>query len=345
MSKIICEICGTKYPDTADQCPICGYTNDVTAKTETEEVLEEVVQEARPKSKGGKFSKAKTRKQDEEEIRPIPVPEEDEDEDDYDDDDYDDDDDEDDDYDDDDDEDDDDDDDDDDEEEGSGVVLNILLGVVIVALLCVSGFIFVKYFLPNVMDSAEPTLAPTEAIVETEAPETEEPTIPCEDLSLEETEVVLNEIGQMYLLNVEVTPADTTDVLTFTVADESIVTCNDEGRLTAVGEGETTVTIACGDLAFDVSVVVTLVEETEAPTEEPTEAPTEEPTEAPTEPGVTKTVISDWVKIRSGAGTEYEEVGKYVEGDVVVIYEEKVCRKGRNWGRTDKGWICTEYVK
>jgi rubrerythrin len=25
MSKVICDICGTTYPETADNCPICGY--------------------------------------------------------------------------------------------------------------------------------------------------------------------------------------------------------------------------------------------------------------------------------------------------------------------------------
>ena len=25
MNKIICDICGTSYPDTADSCPICGF--------------------------------------------------------------------------------------------------------------------------------------------------------------------------------------------------------------------------------------------------------------------------------------------------------------------------------
>ena len=25
MDKVICDICGTSYPATADQCPICGY--------------------------------------------------------------------------------------------------------------------------------------------------------------------------------------------------------------------------------------------------------------------------------------------------------------------------------
>ena len=24
MSKIICDVCGTTYPDSATQCPICG---------------------------------------------------------------------------------------------------------------------------------------------------------------------------------------------------------------------------------------------------------------------------------------------------------------------------------
>ena len=24
MNKVICDVCGTMYPDTAKQCPICG---------------------------------------------------------------------------------------------------------------------------------------------------------------------------------------------------------------------------------------------------------------------------------------------------------------------------------
>ena len=28
MGKIICEVCGTVYPDSADCCPICGYSRD-----------------------------------------------------------------------------------------------------------------------------------------------------------------------------------------------------------------------------------------------------------------------------------------------------------------------------
>ena len=339
MSKIICEICGTKYPDTAEQCPICGYTNGVVASTAVEEeILDEVIQE----TKGSKTVKAAEPEQipaDEILDEKLLFEDDEDDDDDYEDDDDDEDDD-------DEDEDDEDDDEDDDEEEGkSGVVLNVLLGIVIVALLCVTGFIFVRYFLPN-RNQPEQTLPATEAtVMQTEAPETEAPTVPCTSLVLDETVVELNEIGQMHLLNAVIEPVDTTDYVTYASSDETVVMVNEEGRITAMGEGVATVTIFCGDLKVECTVTVSLVEETEAPTEEPTEAPTEEPTEAPTEPGKTVTVTSSWVKIRSGAGTEYGEVGKYEKGDVIVIYEEATCSKGRPWGRTDKGWICTEYVK
>ena len=31
MSKIICDICGTTYPSSAENCPICGCSNEAAA--------------------------------------------------------------------------------------------------------------------------------------------------------------------------------------------------------------------------------------------------------------------------------------------------------------------------
>ena len=31
MDKVICDICGTSYPATADQCPICGCEKSAEA--------------------------------------------------------------------------------------------------------------------------------------------------------------------------------------------------------------------------------------------------------------------------------------------------------------------------
>ena len=38
MSKIICDICGTSYPETAKQCPICGCVRPGDVQRVTNEV-------------------------------------------------------------------------------------------------------------------------------------------------------------------------------------------------------------------------------------------------------------------------------------------------------------------
>lgn len=316
MNKIICDICGTKYPDTADQCPICGYANSAVAGGATiaseieDNFLEDIIQEPRTKVKGGRFSRNNVRKrgvpvtddeteedeeldeetevEDEEVITEekdfeTEIEEEEEEE---------------------------------EPRKKSGIFLNILLTLVILALLCVSGYIFVEYFMPNLLESKLPE-APTEpSTVVTEAPETEEPTVPCAELVLDETDIELTEIGQMYLLNVAVNPADTTDELSFASSNEAVVTVNEEGRVTVVGEGEATVTIVCGtqEITCSISVVLPTEEPTELPTEEATEAPTEEttgateePTEAPTEAPAT---ADPSVKLEINGNTDVTFRGK-----------------------------------
>lgn len=58
MSKIICDVCGSAYPDTADQCPICG-----TAKRDTNASKPDGQGESGYNYvKGGRFSHANVRK-------------------------------------------------------------------------------------------------------------------------------------------------------------------------------------------------------------------------------------------------------------------------------------------
>ena len=53
MSKIICEICGTTYQETADCCPICGCARGAAEDLLNEDVLaEEAVEETAEKSIG-----------------------------------------------------------------------------------------------------------------------------------------------------------------------------------------------------------------------------------------------------------------------------------------------------
>lgn len=58
---------------------------------------------------------------------------------------------------------------------------------------------------------------------------------------------------------------------------------------------------------------------------------------------VLKTVNTKSLRIRAGAGTNYDCVGNYTIGQQVIITEQTEV-SGRPWGRTDRGWICMEYV-
>ena len=62
-------------------------------------------------------------------------------------------------------------------------------------------------------------------------------------------------------------------------------------------------------------------------------------------PGTTGTVISfSPLNIRSGPGVYYTQVGTYPRGTKLEILEQKFI-EGIGWGRTDKGWVCMQYVK
>lgn len=62
--------------------------------------------------------------------------------------------------------------------------------------------------------------------------------------------------------------------------------------------------------------------------------------------GTTGTIVncSQWVRIRSGAGTGYSIAGYYYPGDKVTITEQKTVGSIK-WGKTEKGWVSMDYVK
>lgn len=97
---------------------------------------------------------------------------------------------------------------------------------------------------------------------------------------------------------------------------------------------------------------------TETPSAEPTEAtavpvettvvyveetkPTSEPA-APTEQIGTVLRSAGELRIRSGAGTNYSEIGRLKGGDPVTIYEQKTVN-GMTWGNIGGGWVSMDYI-
>ena len=166
MNKIICDICGTSYQESAECCPICGCTKEAAAGLLAEEAVEEV-------STNTGAAPRKKEIFDFDEVNAEPKEEEDEEEEDYDEEEE-----------------------EDEEEEAPrhNTFVVILLTILIAGLLLAAGFIFVRYFLPNMQ--AEETAPTTAAVQETESV-AQETGVPCEVLTMLNTSVAeLNAEGQ-----------------------------------------------------------------------------------------------------------------------------------------------------
>lgn len=270
MSKIVCDICGTTYDDTTGACPVCGWNpggNLDEIPTDVDDILnddfsfeaDELTDTAGAKGKAVfDYDAVNTRRR--RSAAPAPAEQEEEEE---------------------------------EEESGSNKFLVFVLVILILALLAVSGYIaYTKLWKPNQMgsdnnkpgisaqpvESTEPSQedelttpqvdVSAEPIESTESAEPTELTIPCTELSLVSGMQELTFIGQNWRLMAKYAPDNTTDKVTYTSGDESVVTVDEYGRVTAVGEGETVVLISCGDKRIETPAVVRLTPaETEAPTE------------------------------------------------------------------------------
>lgn len=94
--------------------------------------------------------------------------------------------------------------------------------------------------------------------------------IPCASLSLDVDSMVLDEIGTSRMLYATPSPADTTSPITYTSSNEDVVIVSADGKVTAVGPGEAEITVSCGAFSKVCYVACTAVssDETTEATEE-----------------------------------------------------------------------------
>lgn len=311
MSKIICDICGTEYDDSVGSCPVCGwdqngdlpddigdFDSDFLDDLQTDipvpgaapvKPVAPKIPSAAPKAKTAfdyDAANARTRPAPK---KPAPAVEDE------------------------------DDDEDEEEESGSNTFLIIILVLLILALLAVSAYIgWTKIIKPRqagsndnkptetitaqVNETTDPTQVTTEYVEETE------PGVPCTGLSLVGSMEKLTFKGQYWRLMVKAEPEDTTDKVVYTSGDESIVTIDEYGRVTAVGEGETTIVVTCGNERLETPAVVSFQTET-------TEAATE--TTAAAE-GAATTPTAAGGNVGTGSGTAAGSVLKLKKTDVTI---------------------------
>lgn len=273
MSKIVCDICGATYPDTDEQCPICGTArSDAAAAGDTaasdssyayvkggrfsksnvkkrnngeRELPRETVQEKPVKEKPVKEKPAKAPKQAPAVRRERPQRQQDQD------------------------------------EPSGNLGLIIIVVILVLAIVAVSVFIIMRYvdrLNPNGPGESTPGTSSTQAADPTGNTGIQGPvSIPCTGLRLPFVEYTFNTVGEVLLLRPDVQPENHTESLLFISEDPRIATVDQNGRVTAVADGETVIYVACGSWKVQMTIICNVGV---APTD-PTE-PTE-PTQ-PTEP-------------------------------------------------------------
>ena len=264
MNKIICDVCGTDYPETAAQCPICGCASAGAQTVAGNEMADVEEKAGYTPVKGGRYSKSNVRKRlkaNQIPYDPMPTPVSDP-EPEYED--------------------------DNDREEaeeeedtGSNRGLVIVIVILLLAIVAVASYIAISIFglgidkLP--VSTNQPTASQTVSTTEPTSSVTE---VACTELSLSDVDVYLKTVGSVWQLTATPVPADTTDEVIFTSSDENVVTVDEFGLITAVGNGEASIIVTCGDITVDCPV---LCGEKDAEVTEPTTEATE-PTTEPTEP-------------------------------------------------------------
>ena len=224
MSKIICEVCGTSYPDTTVQCPICGCVRPGDA-----------VSVAGGKQsddnggytyvKGGRFSKANVRKRSKAVGAGAHTGANEA-----------------------------------DEKSGNrGLVITaIVLFLAIIAVVC---YIFVQFVLPGgekPLPSTPEDKSPAETTTQTQPL-----AVPCKSLKLEADTITLDKVDAAWMIYTRTEPADTTDKIVFSSSDETVATVTENGKVIAVGPGQAVITVICGEQTAQCSVECTFTSPTE----------------------------------------------------------------------------------
>lgn len=256
MSKIICDVCGTAYPETAAQCPICGCAKAPTAQASGDDTQHEGYTYV----KGGRFSKSNVKRNNRAKVQEqrvsTPAPKQEtstassyavpnrreerrrqE------------------------------------REEPEGVNKG-LVAVVIILLLAI--IMVVVYIGRSVFLGGNENTKPSDTYHQTDSTQgSTGALIPCTELKLGSAMVELKNETEKYLLEVRPTPENTTDVPVFTSENPAVATVDKNGLILPMGHGETVITVTCGDVTAQCLVSCTFGEP------EPTEPSTEPPVDVP----------------------------------------------------------------
>ncbi len=225
--KVICDVCGTTFPETATHCPICGCAKSPAAQTVAGDDVQmnqesstantyarggrfaksNVKRNSRDRVSGGRFSSDRNRRNDKPESNKGLI----------------------------------------------AVVIILLLAIIMVVV-----YIGVNVFLKDI-GSAGGENQTTAANQDGQGSQDGQ-TIACTSIKLNSKLVELKSENEQYLLAVQKEPENTTETVNFASSDPSVATVDANGLVLPVGYGEAVITVTCGTVSDQCTVISTVGE-------------------------------------------------------------------------------------
>lgn len=240
MNKVICDVCGTTFPETSGKCPICGCAKAPTAQTVASDdtTTNSAGTIAYNHVKGGRFSKANVKRNNRsktpERRRPDDRRKQEE-----------------------------------PQESNKGLIAVVI--VLLLAIVMVVVYIGVTVFLNGLnTDPNDKKPGPSTEATLNSTDSTGSQSVPCEDFTLGSLVVEFKAENEQYLLEVRQTPVDTTEAVSFESNDTSVAIVDQNGLIIPVANGQTTIKVTCGQITKECTVICSFGEPT--PSTEPTES-------------------------------------------------------------------------
>ena len=264
MNKVICDVCGTDYPESAAQCPICGCARAGGQASSVPLENGEAEKSAYTYVKGGRFSKSNVRKRlkasQVQESRIVDTGDHDELNDSEQ---------------------------DEGQEERRGSNLGLIIVIILLLLAIIAVSIYIAVSILGIGDTTDPVGTAGPGQTTSQPASTDDPDVlrvPCTGMTLETPSVELVALDSVWTLKVQLQPENTTDKLVFISGDESVVVVDEQGNVTAVGPGETVIEIICGDVKVECPVSCVFEEDVTNPTNPDDPIDPTDPTDPPEVP-------------------------------------------------------------
>jgi len=152
------------------------------------------------------------------------------------------------------------------QEEPANRALIVVVILLLLAIIAVVIYIAVRVIGPTTVPNENTKPGQTQS---TQSTQLGQPEVPCTELAILPV-VTLENVGDTWTVSVtKQEPANTTDKIEWSSADAAVATVSQEGVVTAVGVGRTTVTAKCGAIVAECSVIVGGGEQPDDPTQPP----------------------------------------------------------------------------